>query len=125
MKKYICPNCWFVEKSNLLKDWTCDMCWEKVLKIWGEYAKVIDNLQINHKTQKALREDKEELLKTATSELRFKNMKVEAYENLVIEIQVLLKQWVNTNLIKKVIENWKERIMLDDLIHYDLVSKNI
>ena len=29
MSKYLCKKCWIINKENILKDWTCDMYWEK------------------------------------------------------------------------------------------------
>ena len=52
-------------------------------------------------------------------ELQFANLQKEHYRFMLDEVKTLLEQWVKPNLIKKVIENWELRAVLDISIHYD------
>ena len=60
------------------------------------------------------------LLQTAIKELQHSHKKVEKYNNLLIEVEELLNKWAKPSLIQKVIENWKQKIIIDTSIHYDL-----
>lgn len=60
------------------------------------------------------------IIVTAIKELQNSKQTVEKYNNLLIEVEELLNKWVNPSLIQKVIENWKQKIIIDTSIHYDL-----
>lgn len=60
------------------------------------------------------------IIVTAIKELQHSKQIVEKQNNLLIEVEELLNKWAKPSLIQKVIENWKQRIIIDTSIHYDL-----
>lgn len=60
----------------------------------------------------------EDLYKTSLWELTFSNMRIEHYQNILNEAEMLLKKKVPHWIIQKVIENWMQRWVLDISIHY-------
>ena len=70
--------------------------------------------------QTEMRTHFEELYQVALSEFKFKNSQNDSITSLLNEVQVLINKWVKKELINKVIENWKERIVLDISIHYEI-----
>ena len=46
------------------------------------------------------------------------NLQKWTYRGIVYEVEILLKKWIDKNLILKVIENWKQRADLDYSIQY-------
>jgi len=69
------------------------------------------------------KEEKEKLFEIATWEFSNEKYLKEQYFNLLCDIQDLLEKWVNPNLISKVIQNWKEKWILTQSIHNDLLFK--
>ena len=65
-----------------------------------------------------------DMLNSACWELQFANIQKDFYKSILDEVEILLKKEVKHNLIKKVIENWKEKWVLDEIIHTDLIFKH-
>lgn len=66
-----------------------------------------------------MREHYEELFKTTLWELKFSRLQIDHYKSMLDEVEVLNNKWVKHSLINKVIQNWKERAVLDISIHFD------
>lgn len=60
-----------------------------------------------------------ELYEVAMWELRFSGIQKQHYMSMLDEVEVLLDKNIKSSLIKKVIENWKERWMIDISIHFN------
>ena len=60
-----------------------------------------------------------ELYEVAIWEIKFNSLQKEHYLSLLDEVEALLDKNIKPSLIKKVIENWKTRWMLDISIHYN------
>ncbi len=58
--------------------------------------------------------------KTSIWALQFANEQKESFDNLLFEVENLLEKWVKPNLIKKVIENGRQRAVLGICLHYDM-----
>lgn len=86
-----------------------------------KYKKYSRYLYRRLKAKEAILELKETLLETAISELKFYRLKTELLQNNLDEVATLLDKWVNSETIKAVIANWKEREILDTIIHNQLI----
>jgi ferredoxin-fold anticodon binding domain-containing protein len=71
--------------------------------------------------QTEMRAHYEILFKSSIWELKFTRLQKEHLEKLLDEVEVLVEKWVKPKLIKSVIKNWKQRMMIDTSIHFDLV----
>lgn len=56
-------------------------------------------------------------------ELQFANLQIEHYKSILDEVETLLDKWIKPHLVKQVINNWKERAVIDISIHTDLLFK--
>ena len=61
-----------------------------------------------------------ELFESSVSELKFANLRIDNYKNIIREIELLINSWVDKKLISKVIENFRQRDVLDISINYDI-----
>lgn len=73
-----------------------------------------------YKVHKELHAHYEEVYKSASKELRFQILQTEHYKSILDEVDVLLDKGCKPSLIRKVIENWKQRWVLDISLHFDL-----
>lgn len=61
-----------------------------------------------------------ELYVVAMKELRFQRLQTSHYKSILDEVYVLLEKGCKPSLIRKVIENGRQRAVLDQSIHFDL-----
>lgn len=92
-----------------------------------QYEQMINSMKWNmdsmQQTKEALLKklnNEDEILNSACSELQFANLQKDFYKSILDEVEVLAKRQVKHNLIQKVIENSKQRAILDISIHYDV-----
>ena len=124
---------WILKKHNSWRRWTIDEMLDPK-EIWfaideainrlQEYKQVIDSMKQTKEVLIRNIENSDEMLNSACWELQFANLQKDFYKSILDEVEVLLKKEVKHNLIKKVIENWKERWILDKFIHTDLIFKD-
>jgi hypothetical protein len=65
-------------------------------------------------------DNEDEILNSTCSELQFASLQKDFYKSILDEVEILLKKNVKNTLILKVIENSKQRAVLDISIHYDV-----
>ena len=124
---------WILKKYNSWRKWVINEMLEPK-EIWNaineainrliEYKQIIGSLK---QTKEALIKNTEtnnDMLNSACWELQFANIQKDFYKSILDEVEILLKKEVKHNLIKKVIENWKEKWVLDEIIHTDLIFKH-
>jgi len=80
-------------------------------------------LKTQLKTQKEMREYYQELYYTRVNELHFEHLQTSSLVNLLNEVESLCDEQINHKLIKKVVENGKERRHIDMMIHADIILK--
>ncbi len=66
---------------------------------------------------KKLKEEINSLNNISISELQFSNLQRDHYKSLLNEVEILVKKWIKKELIKQVIDNWKQRAVIDLSIH--------
>ena len=60
-----------------------------------------------------------ELYKTALQEHQHQGIQKMAFDDLIADVYDLLWKKIKHSLIEKYIENWREKIVLGDSIHFD------
>ena len=105
------------------KEWTPDIFTvtiDEAIKRLEVYEKQINN--INHKREAEAKKlaEQENLFASSIWELQFANTQKTHFDNLLSEVETLVEKWVKPNLIKKVIENGRQRAVLDICLHYDM-----
>jgi hypothetical protein len=83
------------------------------------------NIKASLKFNKEMRVHYEDLFNTSVGELRHYRLKVDILKQCLDEIIVLCNGKIKHEVIKKVIDNLKERIILDDMIHNSLLFPNL
>ena len=72
---------------------------------------------------KEMHEHYNDLFKSAVKELKFERIRQDSLRQWLEEVKTLLEDWVDNNIIVKVIKNLKERDLLDNIIHNNLYTK--
>jgi len=80
-------------------------------------------LQKELKIQKEKCKEYQELYYTCVNELHFEHLQTSSLVELLNEVETLCDKQVNHKLIKKVVENGKERLHIDMMIHADIIFK--
>ena len=85
-----------------------------------QYEQMINSMKQTKEALIKKLDNEDEILNSACSELQFANLQKDFYKSILDEVEVLAKRQVKHNLIQKVIENSKQRAILDISIHYDV-----
>ena len=121
-----------IKKLNKANSWRRGWKWEMPdpKEFWQAIDYAIERLKQYEQMINSMKQTKEalikkldnedEILNSACSELQFANLQKDFYKSILDEVEVLAKRQVKHNLIQKVIENSKQRAILDISIHYDI-----
>lgn len=84
----------------------------------------IEELKRKVKFERENTEFYKDLYETAIQEYKNQWNSKMMFDNLIVDVNDLLEKWIKHSLIQKYIANWREKIILNDSIHYDEITKN-
>lgn len=63
----------------------------------------------------------ESLYNTSFQEFYFQWIQKQLLDDLVTDVFKLLDKWIKSNLVQKYIENWRDKVVLEQSMHFDEV----
>ena len=106
-----------------VKEWIPDIFTvtiDEAIKRLEVYEKQINSINQKREVEAKKLTEQENLFASSISELQFANTQKTHFDNLLSEVETLVEKWVKPHLIKKVIENGRQRAVLDISINYDI-----
>lgn len=89
------------------------------------YKTMFEYYEDLYKTSIWTLKDNKKDLELFMKEYEFQNLQKQHYLTLLDEVEVLLKDKIQHSTIQAVVENWKQRAMIDLTVHYNYNNWNI